>query len=458
MPFPNEHACRIKPPGGFQKDSFRRLKPNGDNPLVVIIGRPKGKTTTTTQAFRYPKSKWTEAKARAHCEEKGGSFEPASNEGLFEFTYLARVESIVREGKNFALIHAIDTSMNKNDWGVTDKGLRQALDRLIGTPVMAQTPDGHKTDWEIGAVKNYRFNGGVTIEHEVTDPEAWDHIHKKKDWNTISPKVIAGKILKTPEGEWLDTFDWVHFCYVDDPAYSENILLDSYAAENEDGFFKSFEAAFHSHKRDNHKGGIRKLSEDDKTPEQLEAELKVANKSIEKHETDQKTAAKELKDANAKLEKLEGEFNEFKEAHPEDPPELEDRVHTLEAELKTAKKLKEDLDKKFKAIEEDHHLERISEVLDARENAGLCDDREAELKMFRSYSAEHLAQLKADAERIVKLAKVIRASPKAKYTTEDETKHKERVAKIRARVLGPGVKSRALSLIDMDKENKGGND
>lgn len=74
MPFPNEHACRVKNPGDFQKGSFRRMK---RGKLSIIIGRLKGKTTTTTQAFRYPIGTWTTAQARAHCKEQKGSFEAA---------------------------------------------------------------------------------------------------------------------------------------------------------------------------------------------------------------------------------------------------------------------------------------------------------------------------------------------------------------------------------------------
>jgi hypothetical protein len=77
MPYPNEHSCRLRQPGEFQPDSFRRIK-NKD--LVMIIGRLKGKDTTTTQAYRYPKADWTEAKAKAHCEDAGGSFEAASKD------------------------------------------------------------------------------------------------------------------------------------------------------------------------------------------------------------------------------------------------------------------------------------------------------------------------------------------------------------------------------------------
>jgi len=75
MPFPNEHACRIVDPSAFQKDSFRRI--NLASGLDAIIGRKKGKTTTSTQAYRYDKKIWMADRARKHCSEKGGSFEQA---------------------------------------------------------------------------------------------------------------------------------------------------------------------------------------------------------------------------------------------------------------------------------------------------------------------------------------------------------------------------------------------
>ncbi len=48
--------------------------------VSLIIGRPKGKTTTTTQAIRYDKTKWTADKAKIDCGDKGGTFEPAVKE------------------------------------------------------------------------------------------------------------------------------------------------------------------------------------------------------------------------------------------------------------------------------------------------------------------------------------------------------------------------------------------
>ncbi len=82
-PFPNEHACRVRDPGDFQDDSFRRISEEDEEgrQLDIIIGRLTGETTTTTQAFRYPIDDWTEDAANAHCDDNDGIlFEPAEPE------------------------------------------------------------------------------------------------------------------------------------------------------------------------------------------------------------------------------------------------------------------------------------------------------------------------------------------------------------------------------------------
>jgi len=79
MPYPNEHACRLRDPGDFQKGSFRRVtRKHEGKEYAVIMGRLKGETTMTEQAYRYPKEIWTAAQARSHCKDHGGRFEAAA--------------------------------------------------------------------------------------------------------------------------------------------------------------------------------------------------------------------------------------------------------------------------------------------------------------------------------------------------------------------------------------------
>ena len=82
-PYPNEHACRLRDPGDFQPDSFRRVsREHEGKEYNVIMGRLEGEDALTEQAYRYPKDTWEASEARAHCNTHDGSeFSPASDTG-----------------------------------------------------------------------------------------------------------------------------------------------------------------------------------------------------------------------------------------------------------------------------------------------------------------------------------------------------------------------------------------
>ena len=84
-PFPNEHACRLKAPGLFQPDSFRRVsREHNGKKYHIIMGRLKGETTMTEQAYRYPKGTWDVPEARKHCKAHNGKFEAARDEDCID--------------------------------------------------------------------------------------------------------------------------------------------------------------------------------------------------------------------------------------------------------------------------------------------------------------------------------------------------------------------------------------
>lgn len=62
MPYPTEHAARLKNPGSFQAGSFRRIPVTRG--VFAIIGRLPGQTTTTTQAYRFDKNVFTADEAK----------------------------------------------------------------------------------------------------------------------------------------------------------------------------------------------------------------------------------------------------------------------------------------------------------------------------------------------------------------------------------------------------------
>ncbi len=79
MPYPNEHACRLRSPGQFQENSFRRMTREHDGKeYSVIMGKLKGEDSMTEQAYRHDKDKWTAEQARNHCLDHDGRFDAAA--------------------------------------------------------------------------------------------------------------------------------------------------------------------------------------------------------------------------------------------------------------------------------------------------------------------------------------------------------------------------------------------
>lgn len=78
-PYPSEHAARVRDPDDFEKDSFRRK--NISEGIDIIIGRLKGETKMTTQAYRFDAEKFTAAQAKKWLKDHDIdyiSFEAAS--------------------------------------------------------------------------------------------------------------------------------------------------------------------------------------------------------------------------------------------------------------------------------------------------------------------------------------------------------------------------------------------
>ena len=86
MPYQNEHSARVRDPGDFQPDSFRRK--NIARGVDIIMGRLKGETTMMTQAYRFDKTVFTAAEAKAWLKKNNIhyiSFEPAQKSLIEEF-------------------------------------------------------------------------------------------------------------------------------------------------------------------------------------------------------------------------------------------------------------------------------------------------------------------------------------------------------------------------------------
>lgn len=79
MPLPNEHSARVREPGDFEQDSFRRK--NIADGVDIITGHLKGETTMTTQTYRLKSDKFTVAEAKKWLKDNNVdyiSFEAAT--------------------------------------------------------------------------------------------------------------------------------------------------------------------------------------------------------------------------------------------------------------------------------------------------------------------------------------------------------------------------------------------
>lgn len=84
MPYPQYHSARMVQPGKFQDGSFRSIQIGDKNSgITAIVGRLKGQKTTTVQAYRFDKDKFTAAEAKKWLSDhdaKPIEFEPAKKD------------------------------------------------------------------------------------------------------------------------------------------------------------------------------------------------------------------------------------------------------------------------------------------------------------------------------------------------------------------------------------------
>ncbi len=173
-PLPNEHACRLKDPGGFQDDSFRRtIRTSGGKKYSIIMGKLKGQTTMTEQAYRYAKTVWEASEARKHCKDHKGSFEAAKD-----------IEAIMK---------SMDLEGNPSVWDIAS-ALRAVFRKMetkekyvyVADLYPVNYPDGHCVAETHAAGKpnkytlyDYTYNDGKV---EIKNPQELDLEYTARSW------------------------------------------------------------------------------------------------------------------------------------------------------------------------------------------------------------------------------------------------------------------------------------
>lgn len=177
MPYPNFHAARVKSPGDFQNIVVLKKLPNG---VMIYGGKLKGETTSTAQAYRFPKDKFDAAQAKAWLKEhdiKVMLFEPAGKatdaEDLLRFD-AAKIKGTVEdtpEGyiKADAVVTRTGVFLYVNKDGTVRRELRHPdhvfkSDSLASLKMIPIT-NGHPKAKEVNATTAKELSVGHTGEN-----------------------------------------------------------------------------------------------------------------------------------------------------------------------------------------------------------------------------------------------------------------------------------------------------
>ena len=138
MPYPNEHSCRLKDPGKYDRFKRDNCGEKSDGKCIdVIYGIKDNKSEI--QALRYSKEDWTEKAARKHCEGRDGKFEPAKDEeksmkNELEIRMFETLEVRSEEGKPLQMVGyaAVFDKLSLDLGGFREKIARGTFKRTLG--------------------------------------------------------------------------------------------------------------------------------------------------------------------------------------------------------------------------------------------------------------------------------------------------------------------------------------
>jgi len=95
-PFPNEHACRLKPPN-YPRYARQNCKARHEDKCIDFIYGIRGPQESELQSMRYPKKIWDAGAAKSHCKSKKGTFEAASGRSTMEIYLKSEGQYVKKE-------------------------------------------------------------------------------------------------------------------------------------------------------------------------------------------------------------------------------------------------------------------------------------------------------------------------------------------------------------------------
>ena len=209
MPYPNEHACRLRDPGSLEVVGSDDRQ-HDDKTYRVIFGKPKDGDGSVEQAYRYPKESWSEEAAHNHCQDHDGTFEAAEKTESFHLHVLtekadpdAKIFSWSMPARYYVKPSRMIIYGTALVAGQTRKGdiyTRQELVRhgctLIGGPI-----ELFEHSWDVGEPRWLPYPENVVLDAEevegrleyiagVEDPKVQEFIDKG-DINRVSVNTIC---------------------------------------------------------------------------------------------------------------------------------------------------------------------------------------------------------------------------------------------------------------------------
>lgn len=317
---------------------------------------------------------------------------------------------IHRAEGNEATFYVMNTTVNRNSWGVSDKALEEALPTLHNKPLGCGPEyriDGHYPEpIKVGMFyKAEKPDGYALGTATITDDFVWVKL-TEGEWGPISVVINSYRETCSHCGEVITDLEdpWTHRCIADGDGY---VLVESFVFNRIDlvdvpaypqaGFLK--QAAAHV------------------VPIELLAGFYQGHQQ-----------------GSRKEEKKELELEELRTQNQE----LETRCGELEQSLSQETAAREKAEERLTALEAERHGELVEEVLEARAKAGLVEDKEAEREALSDKGIDQLKMLYADALKTQKLV-AERNEPKAKNSQTDPDAFRASVDAAHQRLFGPRV-------------------
>lgn len=351
-----------------------------------------------------------------------------SKQGL-ELTFLAGLHKLDAASKT-ATFYIMNTSRNRNRWGVSEKALREASPSLKGKKLGMGSNyriDKHYSEGEsmvCGAFVNFD-NQGFYLEGDakIEDSKTLGML-KSGALGPISVVIAAYAVscskcgveieakpgaaeahacIKSGVGyEQVDSFVFHHVDFVDVPAYPQAGLLEMSAGKTYGEALELYASAYESQEPPSKlKDGITKIGDKKNLSEQKEISEKMAG----------------LEQIN---KKLQSDYEAIKQASTVKDTEVKALTEKLAKATNTndeVKALKAQLD----AIAKEKHETLIADVAKARFEAGLTAKVEEEKVFLANFPDETLQVLKVDALKVASIMTQNESVPKTKYSAQHQS-------------------------------------